>query len=228
MLNACQKYIAGEFLTLLTERLSATLSPSGWKLEVSHTDPNTVEFEYPAALDSVLEYIKPRVVLELGTHAEPIPHEERPIHPFAAEQFPNLFKEPSCQVTTVVARRTFWEKATILHVEYHRPLKKPMLPRYSRHYADVATMGQAHVKDEALGDLDLLKNVAIHKDYFYHCGWARYLDATPGSFHLLPRDERLATLHTDYRAMQTMFFSEPPNFDNIIEQLAYLEQQINQ
>ena len=90
----------------------------------------------------------------MGTHAEPIPHEPCPVQPYAAAQFPGVFKEPACSVTTVVARRTFWEKATILHAEYHRPLDKPLLPRYSRHYADMAAMALAPVKTEALVDLE--------------------------------------------------------------------------
>jgi hypothetical protein len=70
--------------------------------------------------------------------------------PFVLDgHYPQLFSEPTCLVTTVVARRTFWEKATILHAEYYRPLEKPLLARYSRHYADVAVMSTANVKQEA-------------------------------------------------------------------------------
>ena len=35
------------------------------------------------------------------------------------------------------AERTFWEKATILHQEAHRPKEKIQPPRYSRHYYEV-------------------------------------------------------------------------------------------
>ncbi|MEI7838126.1 MAG: nucleotidyl transferase AbiEii/AbiGii toxin family protein, partial [Planctomycetota bacterium] len=163
----------------------------------------------------------------LGTHAEPIPHELYPIRPFAAEHFPKLFVAPTCQVTTMVARRTFWEKATILHAEYHRPLDRPLMPRYSRHYADVAMMAGAPVKDEAMADIDLLRRVVVHKDRFYHCGWARYAEAIPGSFRLLPRDERTADLHRDYQAMQVMFFGPVLAFDEILDRLASLAREIN-
>ena len=142
----------------------------------------------------MLPYIAPHVVLELGTHAEPIPQESRSIHPYVSAQFPELFQDASHEIATVVARRTFWEKATILHAEYHRPLDKPLLARYSRHWADLAAMARRPVKDEALGDLDLLTDVCIHKDRFYHCGWAKYLEAKPGSIRLTPREERLSEL----------------------------------
>lgn len=227
MLVACQDYVAGPFLTAIKARAAKILGPDGWTLKVSDADANTIEFTYPATLDAKLEYVRPHVVLELGTHAEPIPYADFPIQPFAAEHYPDVFAEPVCSVTTVVARRTFWEKATILHAEYYRPLEKPLLSRYSRHYADVAVMAQASVKDEALADVDLLSSVCVHKDRFYHCGWAKYLEAKPGSFHLLPRAERVPTLRRDYQSMQVMFFHEAPAFDDVLKHLAALEREIN-
>jgi len=227
MLAECQRYVAGPFLTAVRKRIQSILGREGWLLEVSPADPNTVEFQFPAAVGATLDYIRPRVVLELGTHAEPIPHEPYPVRPFAAEQFPQVFGDPVCQVPTVVARRTFWEKATILHAEYHRPLDKPMLPRYSRHYVDVAMMSKATVVDEALADLDVLKSVVVHKDRFYHCGWAKYLEARPGRFRLLPRERRLPDLRRDYEAMNVMFFGDPPTFDDVMSNLANLEHKIN-
>jgi len=227
MLDACCTYIAGPFMMLLRAQITKLLGRDGWVLEVSSSDANTVEFEYPSALNVQLNYIRPRVVLELGTHAEPIPRDRFAVRPFAADQFPDLFDEPACLVTTVLARRTFWEKATILHAEYYRLLDKPLLPRYSRHYADVAAMARAAVKAEALADLDLLNSVCRHKDRFYHCAWARYIEARPGSFHLTPRSERLGELRRDYQNMHLMFFSEAPSFDEILDQLSDLEHEIN-
>lgn len=227
MLGACQDYIGGPLLAAVMDRTAKILGPDGWSLRVSDADANTVEFTYPPSLDSKVEYVRPYIILELGTHAEPVPRADFPVRPFAAEQYPKLFAEPACPITTVVARRTFWEKATILHAEYHRPLEKPLLPRYSRHYADVAMMAQAPVKEEALADLELLTSVSIHKDRFYHCGWAKYLEAKPGTFRLLPRPERLSDLRRDYQSMQVMFFHEAPSFDQVLERLAGLEQAIN-
>lgn len=227
MMASCQEYIAGPFLAAVRLRISEILASSRWALQVSTADANTIEFTYPTALDTGLAYVKPKVLLELGTHAEPIPRHPYILRPFAAEQFPNLFAEPACPVMTVVARRTFWEKATILHAEYHRPLDKPLLQRYSRHYADVAAMAQAPVKNEALADLGLLQDVVRHKDRFYHCGWARYFEATPGTFRLAPRNERIADLRQDLASMQVMYFGTPPTFDGVMERLAQLEQEIN-
>lgn len=225
--RACRQYVAGPFLSTLKGRLEKILSREEWSLVISSEDANTVAFRYPSALETRLAYIKPQVVLELGTHAEPIPRDIYSLKPFAAVHFPELFDRPSCDVTAVVARRTFWEKATILHAEYHRPLDKAMLPRYSRHYADVAEMSQHSVRQEALQDLDLLRQVCVHKDRFYHSAWARYLEAVPGSFHLVPPEKRILSLRRDYQDMQVMFYDHAPEFDAILETLGHLEHEIN-
>ena len=88
-------------------------------------------------------------------------------------------------------------------------------------------MSRATVVDEALTDLDLLKSVVVHKDRFYHCGWAKYLEAKPGSFRLLPHDRRLPDLRRDYQGMQIMFFGEPTTFDEMMSSLVSLERRIN-
>jgi hypothetical protein len=227
MLSACQNYISGRFLTILTARIESILGKKSWHLRVSSDDPNTIEFEYPASTEIKLDYIRPHVVLELGTHAEPVPNEKYEILPFVAEHFPQLFIEPRCSIATVVARRTFWEKATILHAEYHRPSNKQMPLRYSRHYSDVAAMSQNKVTDEALADIDLLKSVINHKSIFYRSNWAQYEQAYPGGFHLIPRSERVSAIRRDYREMSAMFFNEPPEFESILEQLLSLEKRIN-
>lgn len=227
MLTVCQNYIAREFVPILSARIKCILGEEDCQLQINSDDPNIVEFEYPISIEAKLDYIRPRVILELGTHAEPVPNENYAITPFAAEHFPKLFTEPTCSIATVVARRTFWEKATILHAEYHRPLEKPMPLRYLRHYADVAAMSQTKVVDDALADIELLKSVTNHKDLFYHSAWAKYEQARPGSFHLIPRDERLPVIGRDYREMTAMFFNEPPEFESILEQLSELEKRIN-
>jgi hypothetical protein len=52
----------------------------------------------------------------------------------------------------LLAKRTFREKVTILHAEYHRAGDKDLPGRYSRHYYDVAMMTQGPVSVDALAD----------------------------------------------------------------------------
>ena len=161
MLGACQSYIAGEFLQCLRARCTEVLGAEGsWKLAVDELDPNIVHFFYPWAVQAKVAYVAPRVTLEFGTHAEFIPRGEFVIRAFVAAEFPQLFEQAQLPVTSLLAKRTFWEKATILHAEFHRPEEKSLPSRYSRHYYDVAMMATRSVKQEAFEDLDLLSRLS--------------------------------------------------------------------
>ena len=63
-----------------------------------------------------------------------------------------MFSEPECRIRTLKAERTFWEKATLLHAEAHRPLDVPVGDRLSRHYYDVAKLYQSPFGQNALAD----------------------------------------------------------------------------
>ena len=196
MMTACQQYIGSEFIEVLRVRCEEILgNGEDWTLAVSEQDRNIVRFQYPSAAPT-LDYIKPQVILELGTHAEFVPRDRFTVRAFAAEEFPALFAEPDVAVTSLLAKRTFWEKATILHAEFHRPAEKALPDRYSRHYYDLAMLAQSPVRAEALADLALLDQVVRHKETFYPSGWARYDLARVGSLRLVPPEERRAALET--------------------------------
>jgi hypothetical protein len=126
----------------------------------------------------------------------------------------------------IAAERTFWEKATLLHQEAHRETVIPQ--RYSRHYYDVYRLALSPVRDLALADFDLLREVVRFKQRFYPSAWARYDLAVPGTFRLLPaRQSQLVELERDYDDMQLMLFGDPPVFKEIIVILTQLESQIN-
>lgn len=228
MISECQKYIASEFLTAFRERCGGILGePRAWSLDVSSQDPNVVQFRYPAASTKSLSYVAPQVVLELGTHAEFVPRDQFTIRSFVAEEFPGLMSDAEAAVIAILAKRTFWEKATILHAEFHRPQEKPFPDRYSRHYYDVAMLAQGPIRSEALADMTLLADVVRHKDTFYPSAWARYDLAHPGSIRFVPRDDRIAALERDYRDMAAMIFGKPLKFNEILQALKTLEEEIN-
>ena len=123
--------------------------------------------------------------------------------------------------------RTFWEKATILHAEHHRPAEQPIRERFARHYADVAALWQHPASAAALARFDLLKRVVKHKSRFFASSWANYETAKPGSLKLLPPSYREAELARDYNQMQTMFLANPPSFSAVLRVLGEAERKIN-
>ncbi len=215
-----QQYVAGELLTRVSAALGGVCS-----CEVERDDPNVINVRYPAAFPDT--YLRPELRLEIGPLASWAPHEEKTINCYAADVFPDLFESPECSVRVIKAERTFWEKATILHHEAHRPEGSPQPRRYSRHYYDLAKMAESPVKDAALADLQLLTKVVEFKQRFYPRGWAQYELAKPGTMRLVPDGEVLRTVESDYAGMANMIFGYIPEFADIMGVLQALEDEIN-
>lgn len=175
-----------------------------------------------------MAYIAPRVKLELGARGDPWPAENRIIRPYAAEHFPDFFDDPETIVTVLSARRTFWEKATALHAEAHRPAESATPQYFSRHYYDLAMLLDSNEGKAAAADLELLATVAKHKAIFFRSGWASYDSARPGTLRLMPGEVRIKDLKADYRAMAPMMFDDtPPSFDDILSAIEKFQEAVN-
>ena len=174
-----------------------------------------------------MNYVRPAVRLELGTHGEFIPNDRYSIRPHAADYFSKIFDDAVCPVQAIKAERTFWEKATILHQEHHRSADRGAPTRFSRHYSDVFMMaGRDEILQPALRDPELLARVVKHKMRFFPRAWARYDLAVPTSLQLQPSSDWIEFLRRDYGSMKVMLFGEVPSFDDILVGLADLEKAI--
>jgi hypothetical protein len=213
-------YIGAELLAMISRAVDPVC-----RCELAADDLHALNVIYPAAFSDA--YLRPEVRLEIGPLAAWLPYDHYWIKPYAAEAFPQLFKQADCAVQAIRAERTFWEKATILHHEAHRPENSPQPLRYSRHYYDLAMMAKSPVKDSALADLALLEDVVAFKQRFYRRPWAHYDLAIPGTFRLLPAGQVLAAVEKDYAQMRNMIFGRYPGFDEIMETLRTLEGEIN-
>jgi hypothetical protein len=141
---------------------------------------------------------------------------------------PEEFTDFQAEVVALEIERTFWEKVTILHAEYHRPADHPLRDRFARHYADVAALWLHPAKEKSINRLDLLDRVRIHKTRYFESSWANYDTAIPGSLKLLPPDTRIPELRRDYAAMEPMFLAkEIPTFEQILSILSEAEHQLN-
>lgn len=229
---ACQQKIAKELLPALEAAIQAKVRrEEKWSLRSDADDPDqqTLLFEYPTSFAAdATGYIRRLVKIEMGARADHWPSETKTITPYVAEQFPQGFQAASCAVKVLAAERTFWEKATILHAEFHRPADKAMPERFSRHYCDFHELIRKGVAKPAAEKLDLLARVAEHKNLFFKTSWAHYGEATKGSLRIAPPESRVKALRDDYARMQQMFFAEPPNFDTMLVLLQRWESEFNQ
>src|ERR1043165_7341133 len=239
--DVCSTKVNEEILPQLITAAEKVLGPpiNGeqqiWKITPYERDPDgqSLVFAYPTDVEEGVveenQYVKPSVLIEFGARADPWPAEEYPITPYAAEDFPQYFEEPSHTIKVLAAERTFWEKATLLHSEYHRPEEKATADSISRHYYDLHERTKSEFAKRSLAQLELLKHVVEHKKIFFLRGSDNYDEALAGQLHMVPVEARLTALRRDYEKMQRdrMFFGEVPTLEEILESLKELEARIN-
>jgi len=194
--------------------------------EASHSP--TLFFTYPGALPrGAVAYIAREVKIEFGSLTDQRPTGKHPIQAFVDELAPGAFDDFKTEVVALELERTFWEKATILHAEFHRPADKPIKDRYARHYADFAALWRLESAIPARSRFDILERVRTHKTRFFSTKWANYATASPGTIRLVPPESRIESLKTDYAAMTQMFTGTPLSFEQIIQTLGEAEHALN-
>jgi hypothetical protein len=230
--TTCQKKITEELLPMLNASMKSKLRGNdSWSIAMDVEDPDgqTILFEYPTCFPiSGMTYIRRVVKIEMGARSDHWPSQDGTVTPYVADAFPNGFTEPKCKVKVLSPERTFWEKATILHAEFHRPSEKIMPQRFSRHYCDLYELIEKGVAKGAVKLPDLLHRVSQHKALFFKSSWAKYEEAKRGTLHLVPPDFRWKALKEDYQKMQEMFFGKSPDFDTMMTRLGSWEREFNQ
>lgn len=235
LMDEVEEYIAKKLLPALRSAIAEQLgepADGSWSLEIDDADPHSVNFHYPTVLPDTeyvgMAYITPRVRLEFGARGDVWPAEMRVIRAYAAEDYPDFFEDSDVAVTVLAMQRTFWEKATALHAEAHRPAGSATPPNFSRHYYDLAMLLETAEGQAASSDFDLLATMSKHKATFFRSGWANYDTARPGTLRLVPSDARIEEVRADYRAMMPMMFDDrPPAFKDILEKIEQLQDAIN-
>jgi len=221
---------APELERIVQDSLGKPKNASRWmEFQVDDdTHSPVVLFHYPSIEITGFEYLRRSVKMEFGSLTDQRPVGKHAIRPWIAEEFPQLLADFHCELVALELERTFWEKATILHAEYHRDAAKPIRDRFSRHYSDTAAMATRAEISTALLNNELRQHVADWKSRFFPSSWARYDLARPGTFRLVPPESRRAELERDYLAMRPMFLNEPPPFASVVKGLGDLESKINQ
>ena len=218
------RYIESEILPVLKESIEKELGNNA-DISIDDEDPQTIVFRYPNIYESA--YLSPSIRLEIGPLAAWTPTEKRKIKPYVLDVFPNVFGDLSISVDTVLPERTFWEKTTVLHHEANRPLESNMPARYARHYYDIFMMTGTFVKEKAFGNIRLLEDVISFKEKFYPRKWAEYENAVPPTIKLVPPESRMPSLRQDYENMKEMLYGNIPDFDEILERIKHLEDEIH-
>lgn len=131
-------HVTQELVPALRDALTQQLPGAEISLEVSE-DAEKLWLFYPSAVENTDAYLRPSVLIEFGGRNATLPQDTLTIVPDAAPHVPGLVF-PKAQVAVLSPLRTFWEKATLIHVECHRPDLRVSAERLSRHWYDLARL----------------------------------------------------------------------------------------
>lgn len=232
MQRLCAEKVNGLLLPTLEAAITQALGSAArgawlrFEMDVETKSP-VVFFAYPGTQLTGFDYVRQEVKLEFGSLTDQQPTQTHPVRPLVAQSYEGLFADWQCQVLVLALERTFWEKATILHAEFHRPAASVMPDRYARHYFDMVRLLEHPQAGEMLANDTLRERVVNWKSKVFARSWARYDLAQRGSFRLVPSTNRQAALAQDYERMQPMFMSKPPSFAELMDSLGRAEEVLN-
>lgn len=176
-------------------------------------------------------FVRNWVMVDFGARATGEPHAVRPVVCDAAAFVPGV-SFPEARPAAMLAERTFWEKATSMHVYCHR--EKGRGDRLSRHWHDAVLLDAAGVAESALADRELARAVARHKAIFFRekdtAGeWIDYLASVSGALRLVPTGAALESLADDHRRMvdSGILLGEEIPFEELMDRCADLEERAN-
>ncbi len=207
-------------------RLQQDLGQHGLPATV-RADGDKVFIDY-RPLASGTGYVPSAVMLEFGARSTGEPCELRSVHCDAATHLRGV-EFPEAMPQVMRAERTFWEKATAIHVFCAQGAFRGG-DRFARHWHDVTRLDAAGFADSAIADPELATAVADHKSIFFaekHPSGEPidYHAAVSGSLQLVPEGKTLAVLAEDYQRMveDGLLIDDVESFDLLIDKCAEIQ-----
>ncbi|MFM9967288.1 MAG: nucleotidyl transferase AbiEii/AbiGii toxin family protein [Burkholderiales bacterium] len=233
-----EKKWSKEIRTRLTDWITTEIAPR-IKQAIDHNGlPATVRAEDGkvfinyAPLVTGTGYVSPAVMLEFGARSTGEPSESRAIRCDAAA-FLNAVEFPTAKPQVMRAERTFWEKATAIHVFCAQGAFRGG-ERFARHWHDVARLDAAGFAEAAIADKALAKAVADHKSVFFaekNLGGDAidYHAAVAGGLQLVPDDNALEILAADYQQMvdDGLFLGDAEPFAALLDRCRAIQEKAN-
>ncbi len=195
-----------------------------------HAEGDRLKVRYDP-LFSGYGFVAPEVTVEFGARSTGEPRTEHTVTCDAALYLPEL-AFPVARPVVMAAERTFWEKATAVHVFCRQ--QRIRGERLSRHWHDLVRLDDADIAQKAIADQELAGSVARHKSMFFRekdaaGNWIDYGAAVSGDLQLVPEGAFGRELAEDYGRMLTdgMLLDVGESFEDLMCRCGELQARAN-
>lgn len=226
------EYLTTTFLEELKEKFTAagfTDVNIKYKEVINHDqDPIIIEIYYPK-LTETDTYLKPGVLVELGSRSLTEPNTERTFATMVAENYTSQpFADKPISIPIVNPERTFLEKIFLLHEEFQKQGERIRVDRLSRHLYDIEKLSQTGFSKIALENGELYNTIIAHRSKFSPISGVDFASHRPATIVFIPPAHLLPDWETDYKQMQeNMIYGETLSFKALIKSLSELQTRIN-
>jgi hypothetical protein len=230
--NAVRRRLPGWIENTVKPVIQEALVAAGLQasLSISGVQNEKLLISYPA-IKIGSGYAAPNIQLEFGARATGEPHHVHPVSCDIASVIDDV-EFPTARPIVMTAERTFWEKATAIHVYCLQGRLRG--ERYSRHWYDLVAFTKTAYLDSAVNDRVLAQKVAEHKSMFFSEKDAEdkkidYFQAVSGTIQLVPIGDSRASLGRDYSAMlqDGLLALDQPDFGDVMDSCREIEARIN-
>jgi predicted nucleotidyltransferase component of viral defense system len=157
---------------------------------ITTTDPEIIEVHYQSIFpysNDEQNYVKNKVVVEVNGRSMSEPVERVDIQSIISQALPNAnFADKRFPVKVVSPKRTFIEKACLLHEEFAKEVANIRIERMSRHLYDLEKLMDTEIAQEAMNDTELYMNVIEHRKKFIGLKGFDYSTLLPQSISFVP------------------------------------------
>ena len=198
------------------------------EVENHDQDPLIIEIYYPSLTEKE-SYLKPVVLVEIGSRSLKEPFTQRSFGTIVSEVFVDkAFSDKPITIPVVNPERTFLEKIFLLHEEFQKAPDKIRVERLSRHLYDIEKLSQTEYAEIALQNANLYDTIVKHRSKFTSISGIDYANHSPDKISIIPPDTILKNWEQDYEIMkQTMIFDNPLSFGELTKRIAELQKRIN-
>lgn len=196
-----------------------------WRLIDSDKDPTVILLHYQSILEDSINYIPPRVKIEISCLSMDEPTEIRHISSLIGDSFDGEDADAESFVRTVVPTRTFLEKLFLLAEEFQK--EKPRSVRMSRHLYDLAKLMDTEYGVEALSNRTLYDAIVEHRKAYYALKYVNYDLHAPSTINFTIPESVIGAWQDDYADMRRFFiYGESLEFDALMQRIEELQKRV--